>query len=93
MLSRGFVRRALEVPLGGLEEVLNDIYYTKGRLQQVISKANALVAKSQDADVNESDDLDDDLAVPHLTAGGVLALSRTMMKLEQILSANQQTTN
>ncbi|KLO15052.1 hypothetical protein SCHPADRAFT_902766 [Schizopora paradoxa] len=92
VLSRGFVRRALEIPMGGLEEIINDIYYTKGRLQQVISKSNALIAKSREAEGKDLEDDDSDLAVPHLTAGGVLALSRTMTKLEQTHSAHQQTT-
>ncbi len=93
VLSRGFVRRALEMPLGGLEVILTDIYYTKGRLHQVITKANALVTKSQNAEANDADDSDGEIAVPRLTAGGVLALSRTMTKLEQILSASQPTIN
>jgi len=93
VLSRGFVRRALEMPLGGLEVIISDIYYTKGRLHQVITKANALVTKSQNAEANDADDSDGEIAVPRLTAGGVLALSRTMTKLEQILSASQPTIN
>ena len=47
VLSRGFVRRALEIPLGGLERELHWFYYTNGKLKKVLDDARALIAKSQ----------------------------------------------
>ena len=47
VLSRGFVRRALEIPLGGLEKELYWLYYTKGKLAKVLNDARALVEKSK----------------------------------------------
>ncbi|KAH8120020.1 hypothetical protein DFH11DRAFT_1557864 [Phellopilus nigrolimitatus] len=83
VLSRGFVRRALELPLGSLQDVIKDIYLSRGRLEQVIKKSRGLIEKSKNT--KESDD-DDDLAVPRLTGGGVIPLTRTLDKLEGILA-------
>ena len=51
MLSRGFVRRALEIPLGGLEVEIGWFYYTNGKLKKVLDDARALIEKSKVADV------------------------------------------
>jgi len=87
VLSRGFVRRALEVPLGDLEKEIKWLYYTNGRLKKVLSSARALIEKSKTkAEVTEADA---DLAVPRLTAGGVITLERTLTKLQSIAEAQQ----
>ncbi|EGO05192.1 hypothetical protein SERLA73DRAFT_164742 [Serpula lacrymans var. lacrymans S7.3] len=82
VLSRGFVRRALEIPLGGLESEVNWMYYTNGKLAKVLSHSHALIEKSKANP--ESLDLDLDLAVPRLTAGGILTLERTLAKLQAL---------
>lgn len=88
VLSRGFVRRALEIPLGGLQPEINWLYYTKGRLAKVLNDARQLVEKSKDEPV---DDAHQDLAVPRLTAGGIITLERTLGKLQILLERNQAT--
>ena len=89
VLSRGFVRRALEIPLEGLESELNWFYYENGRLQSVICDARELVEKSKEG--GDSDELamtvESDRAVPRLTAGGALMLSRTLLKLDVLWEA------
>jgi len=47
VLSRGFVRRALEIPLGSLESEISWLYHTHGRLAKVLCDARALVEKSR----------------------------------------------
>lgn len=85
VLSRGFVRRALEVPLGGLEAVIKDIYITNGRLAKVIKASRQLITKSKET----KDAMEDtsDLAVPRLTDGGIIPITRTLDKLEAIMSS------
>ena len=87
MLSRGFVRRALEIPLGGLDSVIEDIYFTQGKLEKVIKSARALIEKSK----MPCDAEDEDLAVHKLTGGGVITLTRTLDKLEAILTKHATT--
>ena len=43
--------------------------------------------KKRKADDEEDDEEDEELAVPRLSAGGILTLSRTMEKLEAFLSS------
>lgn len=88
VLSRGFVRRALEIPLGGLQPEINWLYHTKGRLAKVLGDARQLVEKSKNEPVG---DPDQDLAVPRLTAGGIITLERTLGKLQSLLERNQAT--
>lgn len=83
VLSRGFVRRALEISLGSLDNVIRDIYLTQGKLAKVIQNARALIDKSKNS---TNDDNDDELAVHRLTGGGVITLTRTLDKLEAILA-------
>ena len=83
VLSRGFVRRALEIPLGGLEKELYWFYYTKGKLAKVLNDARALVEKSKSS--KEDTEADRELAVPRLTGGGIIALERTLAKLQALL--------
>lgn len=81
VLSRGFVRHALQIPLGGLDDVIKDIYFNRGRLGKIIKSAKDLMEKSKEKEgANETSDS----AVPRLTAGGVLTLTRTLDKLQDI---------
>lgn len=85
VLSRGFVRRALEIPLGGLEAEMNWLYYTKGKLQKVVRDARALIEKSK---VTTADtEVDGEVAVPRLTGGGIIMLERTLTRLQALLDA------
>lgn len=82
VLSRGFVRRALEVPLGGLEAEINWLYYDKGRLEKVLRDARRLIENSKaDPDISAEDK---DMAVPRLSSGGIITLERTLHKLQSI---------
>ncbi|KZT72795.1 hypothetical protein DAEQUDRAFT_722414 [Daedalea quercina L-15889] len=83
VLSRGFVRRALEIPLGGLEKEIYWFYYTKGKLAKVLNDARALIEKSKSS--KEETEADRELAVPRLTGGGIIALERTLAKLQALL--------
>ncbi|KAI0734484.1 hypothetical protein C8Q72DRAFT_880146 [Fomitopsis betulina] len=83
VLSRGFVRRALEIPLGGLEKELHWFYYTRGKLAKVLNDTRALIEKSKSS--KEEAEADQDLAVPRLTGGGIIALERTIAKLQTLL--------
>jgi ubiquitin-conjugating enzyme E2 O len=86
VLSRGFVRRALEIPLGDLESEIKWLYITDGRLAKVIQNAHTLIQKSRDS---SSDSDDADAAIPRLTAGGAIALGRTLSRLEAIVQQPQ----
>ncbi|KAF8222140.1 hypothetical protein L208DRAFT_1426440 [Tricholoma matsutake] len=83
VLSRGFVRRALEMPLGGLESEIKWLYYEHRHLEKVLRDAKMLIEKSK-ATTNVTE-ADEELAVPRLTAGGILTLERILGKL-QLLS-------
>lgn len=83
VLSRGFVRRALEIPLGGLESEISWMYYTNGRLKKVVHDAQVLIEKSKiPLDQAEADG---DVAVPRLSGGGIITLDRTLAKLQGLL--------
>jgi ubiquitin-conjugating enzyme E2 O len=90
VLSRGFVRRALEIPLGSLESEINWLYHKHGRLAKVLCDARALVEKSrgeapqEPSAASSGGDRDRELAVPRLTAGGIITLERTLAKLEAL---------
>ncbi|KAN0135671.1 ubiquitin-conjugating enzyme3 like-protein [Lactarius tabidus] len=92
VLSRGFVRRALEVPLGSLEGEIGWLYRKQGRLAKVLCEARALVEKSRTEPSAQSSnaaaaaggDRDSEPAVPRLTAGGIITLERTLVKLEAL---------
>ncbi|KAF9015536.1 hypothetical protein BDQ17DRAFT_1341239 [Cyathus striatus] len=84
VLSRGFVRRALEIPLGGLDEEIKWFYYKHRRLDKVLQGARRLIEKSKsNPEISEEDQ---DLAVPRLTEGGIITLGRTLNKLESLLN-------
>ena len=87
VLSRGFVRRALEIPLGSLEAEINWFYYTNGKLKKVLDDARALIEKSQQPEELLTE-TDLERAVPRLSGGGIIALQRTLAKLQALYDAH-----
>ncbi|EIN14046.1 hypothetical protein PUNSTDRAFT_140436 [Punctularia strigosozonata HHB-11173 SS5] len=79
VLSRGFVRRALELPPTGLETEINWLYRKKGKLEKVIQDARTLVDKSKSS--IPPTEKENDRAVARLTEGGIIALNRVLVKL------------
>ncbi|KAK7064351.1 isocitrate lyase [Favolaschia claudopus] len=68
VLSRGFVRRALELPPGGLESEIDWLYRRNGRLDKLITNSQRLIEKSKSASDSSEDSQDDpELAVPLFT--------------------------
>jgi len=49
ILSRGFVRRALERPVPGLEKEVEFFYYDQGRLSRLLKRARGLIDQSEAA--------------------------------------------
>ncbi|KAG6832272.1 hypothetical protein H0H92_003505 [Tricholoma furcatifolium] len=90
VLSRAFVRRALQGPLGGLDSEIKWLYFDNHRLEKVLCDARALIKKSKDTP--QSNDVDQDLAVPRLTTGGIITLERTLNKLQTLLDTNHALT-
>ncbi|KAF5385291.1 hypothetical protein D9615_001389 [Tricholomella constricta] len=86
VLSRAFVRRALEIPLGGLDSVIKCLYYQDHRLDKVLRDARALIEKSRITP--QIDEFDQELAVPRLTVGGIITLERTLNKLQLLLDSS-----
>ncbi|KAJ7169729.1 hypothetical protein C8R46DRAFT_208451 [Mycena filopes] len=89
VLSRGFVRRALELPPRGLEPEIQWLYHRSGRLDKVITDAQELIEKSRSAPAAETaadSEVDRELAVPRLSAGGIITLDRTLVKLISLRS-------
>ncbi|KAI6162076.1 hypothetical protein EDD17DRAFT_1579813 [Pisolithus thermaeus] len=91
VLSRGFVRRALEMPPGGLQGELAWLYHTKGKLAEVLRDSRQLIEKSKQAHSSSTSTLVDrqDVAVPRLTAGGIITLERTLARLQILLDSWQ----
>jgi ubiquitin-conjugating enzyme E2 O len=89
VLSRNFVRRALELPVGSLQSELEWMYFTNGKLGKVISDARSLIEKSNvDPVASSANGVDEEeRAVPRLSQGGILTLTRTLGKLQVILDA------
>ena len=81
MLSRGFVRRALELPPLGLESELQWFYYNKKILDKILRDSSLLIERSKS---DASDDADSELGIPRLTGGGIISLERTLSKLRAI---------
>lgn len=92
------MRRALEIPLGSLEVEIGWLYRKQGRLAKVLCDARALVEKSRtesssavaaasNAIADAGGDRDSEPAVPRLTAGGIITLERTLVKLEALQQA------
>lgn len=88
VLSRGFVRRALEIPLGGLQSEIRWLYYKQGRVKKVLDVARSLIQKSKTSPEG-SESNNNDLAVPRLTTGGIITLERTLAKLQGLLDSYQ----
>ena len=89
VLSRGFVRRALEISPGGLEEEIKIFYYGAGRLRKLIEKSRVLIEKSR-RDPNPSReqlqrDGTADVAIPSLSLGGIIMLERNLNILQRLL--------
>lgn len=84
MLSRGFVRRALEIPLGDLQAELCWLYFTTGKLAKILRDSRLLVEKSRQSSASPATTDDLDVAVPRLTAGGIIMLERTLVKLQAL---------
>lgn len=84
-MSRGFVRRALELPPGSLESEIEWMYHKNGKLRKVLRDARALIEKSKN--ITEDAPGDEDAAVPRLTGGGIIALERTLTKLQVLLDS------
>ncbi|KAJ7630782.1 hypothetical protein FB45DRAFT_916544 [Roridomyces roridus] len=80
VLSRGFVRRALELPPGGLESEIRWLYRTEGRLDKVINDAEKLIEKSKIESEEGSSEL-------RLSAGGIITLDRILAKLISLRSS------
>jgi ubiquitin-conjugating enzyme E2 O len=79
VLSRGFVRRALEIPPGGLEAEVDWLYHKKGKLQKVVQDARTLIEISKTSAASKEER--QDRAVARLTEGGIIALNRTLSRL------------
>lgn len=91
VLSRGFVRRALEVPPEGLQREIEWFYVDQGNLDKVIADANALIDASATytGDVMRTLPGWEDKAVPKLSAGGIITLERTLKKLSALSAAKR----
>ena len=87
VLSRGFVRRALEIPLGSVGSEIQWMYFTNKRLEKVVCDAEALIDKSKSSERSETGQ---DLAVPRLSGGGIITLERTLNKLKNILESHNR---
>lgn len=59
----------------------------KGRLHKVVESAKQLVEKSK---VMLDSEENGDIAVPKLTPGGIIMLTRTLDKLDELLTTHQQ---
>lgn len=86
MLSRGFILRALELQLGGLHSELDWMYFTNGKLDKVLQHSEALIERSK-----ENQEEDRDLAIPRLTAGGIISLQRVLNKLKAFCTSRNGT--
>ncbi|KAL0578614.1 hypothetical protein V5O48_003405 [Marasmius crinis-equi] len=91
VLSRGFVRRALEIPLGGLEDEINWFYYTDGRLEKLLKNSRELIVSSRNTSSTSTDE-GLEVAIPRLSVGGIIALERTLDKLQGLLDSYREKT-
>ncbi|CAE6520035.1 unnamed protein product [Rhizoctonia solani] len=87
VLSRGFIRRALEIEVGGLETEIEWYYIKQGRLAKSIADARALIAWSEAGEYEAPKEVlkESDPAVGVLSEGAVIMLRRTLDKLDAIL--------
>lgn len=91
VLSRGFVRRALEVPVGSFETEIEWLYHTNGKLTKILRDARALIEKSKKDKETPAGD-DSELAVPRLSGGGIITVERTLTRLQAISDAHSRST-
>ncbi|BEJ15510.1 hypothetical protein CspHIS471_0501150 [Cutaneotrichosporon sp. HIS471] len=86
VLSRSFVRTALDRPAAGFEAELTHAYFTKGRLASVIDHAQRLIAQGHVDDDNEDEmeEMWNADAIGRLSMGAILTLKRTVAALEKI---------
>ncbi|TCD69895.1 hypothetical protein EIP91_005719 [Steccherinum ochraceum] len=85
VLSRGFVRRALDLAPIGFESELKWFYYTNGMLDKILHDSAVLIQKSKSPPAD--DEADTELAIPRLTGGGIISLERTLNKLRALAAA------
>ncbi|KAF3935925.1 hypothetical protein ABW20_dc0108369 [Dactylellina cionopaga] len=104
ILSRGFVRRVLEQPVPGLEDILVWIYNPRleGGMQflsEIVQKGKEIVNGSEDGlSASASTSLSDGLnlaststdGIPKLTAGAIVLLKKTLASLDDILTKSLQ---
>ncbi|WVQ93025.1 hypothetical protein IAU59_000088 [Kwoniella sp. CBS 9459] len=89
VLSRSFVRTALERPPSGLAAEIRHYYIAQGKLRSVIAHASRLIEKGQ-SDVEaltmtrEGEEMWNADAVGSLTMGAIITLKRTITALEKI---------
>ena len=82
VLSRSFVRTALDRPPVGLEKEIKYLYFDRGRLASVIAHARRLIEKGEAAAAEGKDELEDDEneemwnadAMGSLTMGAIITL-------------------
>jgi ubiquitin-conjugating enzyme E2 O len=86
VLSRSFVRTALDRPPAGFEAELTHAYFTKGRLTSVIDHAQRLISQGEVDDDNEDemDEMWNADAIGRLSMGAIITLKRTVAALEKI---------
>ncbi|WVR08883.1 hypothetical protein IAU60_005942 [Kwoniella sp. DSM 27419] len=92
VLSRSFVRTALERPPTGLADEIRYLYLTKGRLRSVLEHASRLIEKTesqaesqaQAAMEEEGAEMWNADAIGSLTMGSVIKLKRTVAALQRI---------
>ncbi|WOO78553.1 putative ubiquitin-conjugating enzyme E2 23 [Vanrija pseudolonga] len=91
VLSRSFVRTALERPPTGLADELRHLYLEKGRLASIINHARLLIDKGEAEAANgnvaedeENEEMWNADAMGSLTMGAILTLKRTIAALQRI---------
>lgn len=62
------------------------MYFANGKLDKVLQHSEALIERSK-APGAEADDGEYDLAIPRLTAGGIIALQRVLGRLKSLRSS------
>ncbi|GFZ47242.1 hypothetical protein JCM24511_04985 [Saitozyma sp. JCM 24511] len=100
VLSRSFVRTALDRPPTGLEKEIKHFYLQRGRLQSVIDHARRLMDKGEadaadlsvggDKIEEENAEMWNADAMGSLTMGAILTLKRTITALEKKLAESKQ---
>ncbi|TFL06373.1 hypothetical protein BDV98DRAFT_559298 [Pterulicium gracile] len=87
ILSRNFIKHALEVSIGGFHDELQSFYFERGTLAKVVTAARDLIERSGQVEEANGEPLD--LAVPRLSSGGVISLTRTLKKLQYLSDAGR----